>query len=83
MAIDLSRPQADVSVYVNDARGVSPLPPARFPRFHRQRRHHYFFRRISRALRIQNAVGRRARKTGSRCGSFLMKVDTQAGPRSA
>ncbi len=57
MAVDLSRPNADVSVYVHDARGVSSFASTGFSRFCRQRRRDHFFRGISCPLRLQTRLG--------------------------
>src|ERR1700683_2777898 len=79
MAIDLSRPQADVSVYVNDARGVSNS-------------HQLDFRDcVGNDGAIISSAEWSARfgykmpwvvepTDWASLGSFLMKVDTQDGP---
>jgi two-component system, NtrC family, nitrogen regulation sensor histidine kinase NtrY len=79
MAIDLSRPQADVSVYVNDARGVSQSHQLDFLDF------------VANDGSIISSNEWPARfgykiewlaepQDWARLGSFLMKVDTQEGP---
>ncbi len=79
MAIDLSRPQADVSVYVSDARGVAASHQLDFLDF------------IGNDGSIISSAESPARfgyklpwvvepQDWVALGSFLMKVDTQAGP---
>ena len=79
MAIDLSRPQSDVSVYVNDARGVSNSHQLDFLDF------------IGNDGSIISSAEWSARfgykmpwviqpTDWASLGSFLMKVDTQDGP---
>jgi two-component system, NtrC family, nitrogen regulation sensor histidine kinase NtrY len=79
MAIDLSRPQADVSVYVNDARGVSNSHQLDFLDF------------VGNDGSIISSAEWSARfgykmpwvvepTDWATLGSFLMKVDTQDGP---
>src|SRR5271154_2049165 len=79
MAIDLSRPQADVSVYVNDARGVSQSHQLDFLDF------------VANDGSIISSNEWPARfgykmdwlaqsQDWPSLGSFLMKVDTQDGP---
>lgn len=79
MAIDLSRPQADVSVYVNDARGVSQSHQLDFLDF------------VANDGSIISSNEWPARfgykidwltqpQDWAQLGSFLMKVDTQDGP---
>jgi len=79
MAIDLSRPKADVSVYVNDARGVSQSHQLDFLDF------------VSNDGAIITSNEWPARfgykmdwltqpQDWASLGSFLMKVDTQDGP---
>ena len=79
MAIDLSRPQADVSVYVNDARGVSQSHQLDFLDF------------VGNDGSIISSDEWPARfgykidwltqpQDWAQLGSFLMKVDTQDGP---
>ena len=79
MAIDLSRPKADVSVYVNDARGVSQSHQLDFLDF------------VATDGSIISSNEWPARfgykmdwltqpQDWSSLGSFLMKVDTQDGP---
>lgn len=79
MAIDLSRPQADVSLYVNDARGVAQSHQLDFLDF------------VSSDGSIISSTEWPARfgykmtwvtqpQNWALVGSFLMKVDTQNGP---
>jgi two-component system nitrogen regulation sensor histidine kinase NtrY len=79
MAIDLSRPKADVSVYVNDARGVSQSHQLDFLDF------------VGSDGSIISSAEWPARfgykmdwvtqpEDWASLGSFLMKVDTQEGP---
>jgi two-component system, NtrC family, nitrogen regulation sensor histidine kinase NtrY len=79
MAIDLSRPKADVSVYVNDARGVSQSHQLDF----------LDFVATDGAIISSNEWPARfgykmdwltQQQDWSSMGSFLMKVDTQDGP---
>ncbi|MGA8013092.1 MAG: ATP-binding protein [Candidatus Acidiferrales bacterium] len=79
MAIDLSRPKADVSVYVNDARGVSQSHQLDF----------LDFVATDGAIISSNEWPARfgykmdwltQPQDWSSLGSFLMKVDTQDGP---
>ena len=79
MAIDLSRPKADVSVYVNDARGVSQSHQLDF----------LDFVATDGAIISSNEWPARfgykmdwltQSQDWSSLGSFLMKVDTQDGP---
>jgi two-component system, NtrC family, nitrogen regulation sensor histidine kinase NtrY len=79
MAIDLSRPKADVSVYVNDARGVSQSHQLDF----------LDFVATDGAIISSNEWPARfgykmdwltQPQDWSSLGSFLMKVDTQEGP---
>ena len=80
MAIDLSRPQADVSVYVNDARGVAASHQLDFLDFigndgsiiSSAESPARFGYKLSWVVEPQDWVAQ---------GSFLMKVDTEAGPQ--
>jgi signal transduction histidine kinase len=80
MAIDLSRPQSDVSIYVNDARGVA------------QSRQLDFLDFVSADGKIVSSAewsGRSGNKLDwvtqpvdwTSLGAFLMKVDTPGGPK--
>lgn len=80
MAIDLSRPQTDVSIYVNDARGVS------------QAHHLDFLDFVSSDGSIVSSAEWSAHsgtkltwvtqpENWAAVGAFLMKVDTQDGPQ--
>jgi signal transduction histidine kinase len=79
MAIDLSRPQADVSVYVNDARGVSNSHQLDFLDF---------VRNDGSIISSAESPARFGYKMPwviepqdwATLGSFLMRVDTQDGP---
>ena len=79
MAIDLSRPQADVSVYVNDARGVSQAHQLDFLDFassdgsiiSSNELPSHFGTKMDWLLQAQDWATR---------GSFLARVDTQNGP---
>ena len=79
MAIDLSRPQADVSVYVNDARGVSQAHQLDFLDFasddgsiiSSNELPSHFGTKMDWLLQPQDWATR---------GSFLARVDTQNGP---
>lgn len=79
MAIDLSRPQADVSVYVNDARGVSQAHELDFLDFasddgsiiSSNEWPSHFGNKMDWLAQAQDWATR---------GSFLARVDTQNGP---
>lgn len=79
MAIDLSRPQADVSVYVNDARGVSQAHQLDFLDFasndgsiiSSNEWPSHFGNKMDWLVQPQDWAAR---------GSFLARVDTQNGP---
>jgi signal transduction histidine kinase len=79
MAIDLNRPQADVSVYVNDARGVSQAHQLDFLDFasndgsiiSSNESPSHFGTKMDWVVQPQDWAAR---------GSFLARVDTQNGP---
>jgi signal transduction histidine kinase len=79
MAIDLNRPQADVSVYVNDARGVSQAHQLDFLDFasndgsiiSSNELPSHFGTKMDWVVQPQDWAAR---------GSFLARVDTQNGP---
>ncbi len=79
MAIDLNRPQADVSVYVNDARGVSQAHQLDFLDFvsndgsiiSSNEQPSHFGNKMDWLLQPQDWAAR---------GPFLARVDTQNGP---
>ena len=83
MAIDLSRPQADVSVYVNDARGVSQSHQLDFLDFVASDGSIISSAEWSARFGYKIGLGDAAGGLGVAVGSFLTKVDTQEGPRSA
>jgi len=78
MAIDLSRPKADVSVYVNDARGVSASHQLDFLDFASD--DGSIISSNESPARFGYKIDWLAPHGWASTGAFLMKVDTQSGP---
>jgi len=78
MAIDLSRPKADVSVYVNDARGVSASHQLDFLDFASD--DGSIISSNESPARFGYKIDWLAPQGWASTGAFLMKVDTQSGP---